>query len=316
MRKRVFRRIFLVGLALLPAWQVFGMSSGIHGVPGREIPVLLFHEVAKDCEPGRCLDPSRFTEMMDYLKLRKFQALSLDDYREIRAGRKRAPRRPVVITFDDGEQSVYSVSYPILKDRGFPAAVFLVSGFVGRTLYHVLEERSYWDRRPPDGRGTVWKFDMIDWDEARQMARDGISFYAHSASHAPLVSLDADFLAEEVASPKRTIERETGRPVRYFAYPWGEFNEAVVASLKEAGYEAAFTTEFETWPGAGNERFALKRYEITPHTRDRDFKIIVWGLMPLKEKLVRGLKTAGLYGPLRRMAGAGAAAAGKAGFHE
>lgn len=299
MKKKAFFRMAGLGLLILLAWQGFGLSASYHWIPGQDIPVLLFHEVNEAGEPGRYLSPAKFTAMMDYLKDRRFQVLALEDYLEIVQGRKRAPRRPVVITFDDGERSVYSVSYPVLKARAFPAAVFLVSGFIGRTLYHVLEERSYWDRRPPETRGTIWKFEMIGWDEVRRMAEDGISFHAHSKTHAPLTALDPDFLAEEILASKKTIEEETGREVRYFAYPWGEFNETVAARLKKAGYAAAFTTEFDSPAGEGNEFFALKRYEITPFTKDRDFKIIVWGLMPLKMGLSRWLKSARMYEPLR-----------------
>jgi peptidoglycan/xylan/chitin deacetylase (PgdA/CDA1 family) len=40
------------------------------------------------------------------------------------------PRRPAVITIDDGYRSVYRVAYPALKRLGLPASVYLATGFV------------------------------------------------------------------------------------------------------------------------------------------------------------------------------------------
>lgn len=299
MKKQLAAKIAGLWLAVFLLIQGSATAIGNHWLPGQKIPVLLFHEVGNG-EADRFLPRNDFVWMMDYLKKNQFHALTLDQYMDIRNGRVPAPAKPVVITFDDGEESVYSISYPILKERKLPAAVFLISGFIGNTLYHTLEDRTYQKKFSRAPGKTVWKFHMLDWGQIREMGNFGFAFHAHSKTHAPLAYLDAKSLVPEIAGSKEEIETHVGTRVRYFAYPWGEFNETVKNSLKKYGFEAGFATEIQD-PRLRKEGdpFTIERYEITPFTKRRDFKITVWGLMPYKENTIRVLKKIPFYQPLK-----------------
>lgn len=256
-----------------------------YAVSTREIPVLLFHEVGAG-EEGRYLPVKRFQWMMDYLKRNQITTLSVSQYIDHLKQVNPVKGKSVVITFDDGERSVYENAFPILKERGLQASVFIVSDFIGKKWYHTVEDRSYSLVLPePIAGKRVWKFDMMDWDEIREMQKYGFEIESHSKAHAELVTADATNLQDQILGSKIKIENQIKAPVNYFSYPWGEFNSRVQAAVEKANYHAAFTTDIPNPAYFSKNIFAIERYEISPYTSLRDFKIMVWGFMPWKIRL-------------------------------
>jgi len=91
--------------------------------------------------PGNHVLPDAFEEQLAELKRWNYQSITLEQwiaYKEKRAG---LPRRPIIITFDDGYQSTYHTAWPILRRYGFSATVFLVAGLIGKTNAWDVEER-------------------------------------------------------------------------------------------------------------------------------------------------------------------------------
>jgi peptidoglycan/xylan/chitin deacetylase (PgdA/CDA1 family) len=86
---------------------------------------------------------------------------------------------------------------------------------------------------------------MLSWDEVRTMARNGISFGAHTVHHPILSRVASRQVREEVAQSREAIEKEVGISVTSFAYPngaAGDFDESTKDVLRDAGYRCAVTT--------------------------------------------------------------------------
>ncbi|MGH7495716.1 MAG: polysaccharide deacetylase family protein [bacterium] len=86
---------------------------------------------------------------------------------------------------------------------------------------------------------------MLDWDEVKQMDRQGISFGAHTLSHPILSLLNDEDVEEEVHGSKRTIEAKLGHSIGAFAYPNGklkDFDQRVKRAVASAGFRCAVTT--------------------------------------------------------------------------
>lgn len=99
-----------------------------------------------------------------------------------------------------------------------------------------------------DALGITWEGperSCLNWEEVKTMAREGISFGAHTVEHARLSELSAGQALAELKGSKEIIEKKLGREVPAFAYPFGgpqDFSGQNAALLKKAGFKAAFTT--------------------------------------------------------------------------
>jgi len=119
------------------------------------------------------------------------------------------------------------------------------------------------------GQGTGPEL-MLTREMVLNLERSGIEIGAHTVSHPILTSLDDDDARAEIAGCKAELEAILGKPVPLFAYPNGkpgkDYDARHVAMVREAGYDAAFTTEV----GAitrDHDRFQLPRsrpWDITP----------------------------------------------------
>jgi peptidoglycan/xylan/chitin deacetylase (PgdA/CDA1 family) len=104
---------------------------------GRRLTVLAYHRVVEHEDPGfdtYCRNvsatPDEFARQMDYAAER-FQAVSLEQVVAFLDGGPRLPRRPLLVTFDDGYRDNLTAALPIMRERGIPMAVFLATDFIG-----------------------------------------------------------------------------------------------------------------------------------------------------------------------------------------
>jgi peptidoglycan/xylan/chitin deacetylase (PgdA/CDA1 family) len=115
----------------------------------------------------------------------------------------------VALTFDDGFRNFRNVAAPILERRGFPATVFVVSGFCGC------------DNRWPGQSAHVPVLPLMDWSEVKEVAERRFEIGAHSVRHPDLSRLSHEEAAAEMAGSVSEIEQRLGRRVTEFAYPYG-----------------------------------------------------------------------------------------------
>lgn len=194
-----------------------------------DVPILRFHRVTPDTYGTLREPPWLFDLQLKYLKWRGYRAVSLEDAaRYLETGRRPRgfPERPIAITFDDGYMDNYRYAAPIIKKYGFRATIFVVTGDVGAV--------NQWDVQA--GRERLG---MMDWHKIRALSRQGVDIGSHTVTHPYLTSVDRATAVWEVRESKRVLERRLGRPVKAFAYPYGDANEEVERLVKAAGYEAA-----------------------------------------------------------------------------
>src|SRR5262249_20134881 len=78
---------------------------------------------------------------------------------------------------------------------------------------------------------------MLTWEQVLEMSRDGIEFGSHTVTHPLLTYEDETTVKHELTVSKQILEQKLNRRVRAFAYPNGDFNEAVKDQVREAGYD-------------------------------------------------------------------------------
>lgn len=244
---------------LAPPYPLGVTPAGVQAVP-----ILCYHRVG----PGlskMTVSPSNFEAQLAWLAANRYQVIRLDDLAAFLAGRRALPKRAVVITFDDGYESMYRHAFPLLRKYGMPATLFIYTDFVGAR-------------------------DALDWSELAEMWRSGlIDIQAHSKTHRNLTERaahegDAAYrqrVETELRQPRAVIERALGTAgvkVRYFAYPYGDANLPVIEAMQRLDYELGLTVN----PG-GNPFYAspwlLRRVMIYGDHDLDDFKVRVnWRL--------------------------------------
>jgi peptidoglycan/xylan/chitin deacetylase (PgdA/CDA1 family) len=203
------------------------------------VPILEYH-VLGSAPPGAAypelyVTRPDFHQQMDWLDSHGYEAVTLDAVENAWYDDGTLPRKPIVISFDDGYRPQFTYALPELRKHGWPGLLNLKAE--GSDLYTSNVEA------------------MIDagWELA-----------AHTIHHLDLTTLEAEQLKEEVAGSRRILRREYGVPVENFCYPAGRFDSTVIAAVEAAGYIGA-TTEI---PGYAERQkpYELSRFEILGST--------------------------------------------------
>jgi peptidoglycan/xylan/chitin deacetylase (PgdA/CDA1 family) len=128
----------------------------------------------------------------------------------------------VALTFDDGFQNFYEHAFPVLRKYGFPATVFVVTGFCGA--------KNHWPSQP--AIPPVPLLPLMRWSELREIAQAGISLGSHTSTHPRLAQLSEPEVEEELRISQSSLEDQIGQPVTTFAYPYGETAPHVKTSVR------------------------------------------------------------------------------------
>lgn len=190
--------------------------------------ILMYHALGAPGEPaGQYIVPSRrFARQMAWLGLARYRVIGLEELLACRREHRLPPGRAVVVTFDDGYADNWRFALPILRARGFPATVFVVSGRIG--------ERNTWD-----GAGELDDRPLLTWNEIRELLGAGIEVGAHTRHHVALTTVDRCEADREIAGSRTDLEEALGRPLRTFAYPYGLLDDATPAAVAKAGFHGA-----------------------------------------------------------------------------
>jgi len=239
----------------------------------RAVPILMYHEVSPEPHPSfrrYTVTERQFARQMRWLAGLGYQAIDMDDLARARLGEGVLPRRPVVITFDDGFQGCVDHAAPVLRSHGFTAVFYLVAGMMGETSRWMLPE-------------VGLALPLMSWDTARSLAAEGFQCGAHSVTHPRLAGLPGERCRAELADGRRRLEDELGHPVAHLAYPFGSYDAAVQSIAAEAGYVTACSTR-PGLSGPGDELLALRRISVYGHDSLLDFIVRLWTGTTIRER--------------------------------
>lgn len=210
---------------------------GVRDGEFQTIPILCYHRFGTG-NSKMIISPASFAAQLDWLARNGFHVIRLAELGDFLAGRAALPQRAVVITIDDGYESVHQHAFPLLKKHGFPATLFVYNDFIGT------------------GAG-------LSWAQLQEMAASGlVDIQAHSRTHRNLIerlpgeSEDRyrQAIDNELRAPRELLERRLAPAkvrVRHFAYPFGDANDVVLEAMARLNYDLGVTVN----PG-GNAFFA------------------------------------------------------------
>lgn len=218
----------------------------------KAVPILVYHSIDEYKGKGSkelFVTPENFEKQMLYLKDQGYTLLTFERWNEISQVKK-----PIFITFDDGyknNQNAFTTFRKLSGDQFKPAGtIFVISDFVGRP-------------------------NRLSKSDLKTMADSGFfSIQSHTATH-PDLTKPTNYLSELKVS-KEKIEKITGKPVIALAYPYGNFNDRVVAETKKY-YRFGITTTPGPFveKGIENENYLIPRIYVKYSTTLEDFAKLV-----------------------------------------
>lgn len=231
------------------------------------VPALSYHKVA-EIPPGvrhpkNYVRPEQFRSQLSMLRKAGYSSIRVSDYLAYRRGERELPHKPLMLTFDDGYLSNHEIAFPILRDHGFTATVFIASRMIGAT--------NAWDR-------DEIQEPLLGAEHIRELQRNGIEFQSHTRSHASLVKLDDATALDELRGSKSDLEELLSASVDAIAYPWSHYDTRVEHLAEEAGYRGGVIlrrrVNFDSTP-----LFALRRIGVSYTTSLPRF---AWDLFRLR----------------------------------
>ena len=190
---------------------------------GIKVPILMYHNLLEGSAAGDSLNVSAeaFDDQMNQLKARGYNTITFSNLYDHYMNGSPLAENPVIITFDDGYESNYTIGYPILKKYGLKACIFVITDAIGHSNY-------------------------LDEEQIREIASSGvIDIQSHSASHSYFLYSDTEEnIADELLKSRSRIESITGKDVNVFCYTCGKYSQRLIDELIENEYIFSVTTKY------------------------------------------------------------------------
>lgn len=194
------------------------------------LPVLMYHDLGPPRPgmfPDEVIAPEEFEKQIAWLAGHGYVGIRPSEWIAWHRQGISLPQKPVLLTFDDGYAGVGRHGLPVLERYGFGAVIFVVTRRIG--------SRNTWDER--NGyRGAQ----LMSADEILRWCARGFEFGCHTRTHPDLTSLPGREVEREIVGSYRDLGALLGRAPATFAYPWGLFNDAVHACVRDV-FELGFS---------------------------------------------------------------------------
>lgn len=207
------------------------------------VPILSFHKIDSSFEWGVTrLPPKRFRKVIQYLKRSGYQTISLT---QLIKPAKILPANPVVITFDDSYESVYTHALPIMQEFDYTGTIFVVTDYINQL--------NSWDVN------LGWlRFKHLSWNQIRQLDEAGFEIGSHTKTHPDLTRIGQKRMLSEIKESKINLEDHLGRVVDFISFPFSRYDANVVDACQQVGYRKGCGFWLTADEKKKNDPFVLK----------------------------------------------------------
>lgn len=207
-----------------------------------EIIGLLYHRFNESKYPSTSISKELFRQQLSYLKKNQYEVLNLSDA-ILKLRSKKGKGRYVVITIDDAFKSFMEHGFPILKEFGFPATLFI-------------------------NTETVGSGDYLTWNDLKILTDHNIEIGNHTHTHDYFLDLDSasrqQTFFEDVQLAQELIRANLNLNPSVFAYPYGEFDKGMIEMVKKMGFFGA-TAQNSGVMSVYSDLYALPRFPMTDY---------------------------------------------------
>ncbi len=215
------------------------------------ISVLIYHRFGDDRYPSTNVRMDQFETQIKWLKENGFSFPTLKQVVDAHKRGETLPGKNILITADDGYQSIADNGWPMLKAAGIPLTLFVATS-------------------PIDAGSSNY----MSWDTIRHLDAEGVTIGHHGASHMHMADASAKDIDADLQQANQRFLDELGYVPNVFAWPYGEYNPDHYAILKENGLDAAFG-QYSASLGPASDLMSMPRFAINERYGNMDrFTII------------------------------------------
>lgn len=224
------------------------LTSFVHA----DVSVLCYHRITQ--KPKYIYDVAvvEFEKQIKTLLDNRYRIIKISDLLD-GIEKKNIPEKAVIITVDDGDISSYESAYRIAKKYRIPITLFIYTDYISR-----------------GGRS-------ISWEKLEELAKAGVDIGSHTRTHPYLTKLkNIKIIEKEIKESKDIIEDKLKIKVKFFAYPYGLYNNVIEDIVIKSGYESALTLDWGN-NDLNTNRFRIKRKLVLSNMNIKKFMDIVAG---------------------------------------
>ncbi len=215
------------------------------------LPIIVYHSIDTR---GTLLSthPDTFEAQMKFLATHGWETITLSKAAHLITNGKQLPAKSVVLTFDDGMQSIRDVADPILQSFGFTATTFIVTNQVGKCPNWFRLHNAYRDEP------------LLDIEALEKLKARGWELQPHTHDHPVMSHLPLSIQVEQISHCRSLMEKWFGGDADVLAYPFGQINDDTINAMTQCNMKAGVTLRFSafvdpqspfTWPRLGSAWF-------------------------------------------------------------
>ena len=237
-----------------------------------QVPILMYHHLSEDVTNSEMVSPEQFEAQIRALSEAGYTGVSFDELRAYVLRGEPLPEKPVVITFDDGYRSNYTLAYPILQKYNMKATIFAIGVSFGKdhykdTDYVITPHFGAAEAAEMTASGLIsiqsHTYDMHQWPpyETDSAVRENILQLPGESEESYVQALTEDFTRS-----RALLEGATGQPVDVLAYPAGQYSTLAQVTLQSLGVHVTLSTNpgvNTVVKGLPQTLYAMLRFAIT-----------------------------------------------------
>jgi len=188
----------------------------------KQVPILCYHQIRnwrasdKQVDKDYIIPPTTFKDHMKMLADSGYHTILPDELYDYLTKGTPLPPKPIMLTFDDTDGDQFEVARPELVKYGFKGVYFIVTTNIGKNKHY------------------------MDRAQIKQLSDEGNVIACHTQDHTNFKKYRGNDWETQIDKPTKKLEAITGKPVQYFAFPFGEWNSQGLPELHKRGFKAAF----------------------------------------------------------------------------
>lgn len=212
------------------------------------IPTLMYHKIKDQVEnteddQSMSVSTANFEAQLKALLEAGYTPINFKQLKDYLEGKAGLPKKPILITADDGYLCNYTKAYPILKKYNAQATFFVTSLYVG-----ITNENEH-----------------FSWEQAKEMEASGlIDIQSHTHGHTLMNELDKIDVSYEIQKSFGDIEKYLGkRDVKVLAYPQFLHTSKVKEWANECGVDLQVTNLVSKYRPTATQKTDIKRIHVS-----------------------------------------------------